>query len=70
MNKLSGPRSRYRGKVRRPIVLTFTPEGHSALAEGTRRTGLSRADYVEFLLRRAASRVRTDTDDPDPAPAL
>lgn len=58
--KLSGPRSRYRGKVRRPIVVTFTPEGHAALAEGTRRTGLSRADYIESLLRRARGPLRLD----------
>lgn len=62
MQRLTGPPARYRGKVRRPIVVTFTPEGHAALAEGVRRTGLSRADYLELLLRKAAARAR-------PAPA-
>lgn len=60
MSRLSGPRARYRGKVRTPVVVTFTPEGHAALAEGTRRTGLSRADYLELLLRRARSRHQDD----------
>jgi hypothetical protein len=53
--RITGPRARYRGKVRKPVVLTFTPEGHSALAEGT---GLSKADYIESLLRKAAAGAR------------
>jgi hypothetical protein len=56
--RITGPRARYRGKVRKPVVLTFTPEGHSALAEGTQRTGLSKADYIESLLRKAAAGAR------------
>ncbi len=35
------------------MSITFTPEGHAALARGMTRTGLSRADYLEFLVRRA-----------------
>lgn len=55
--KLVGPRAKYRGKVRRPLVLTLTPEGHAALAVGRRRAGgLSRADYIESLLRGASRR--------------
>jgi hypothetical protein len=61
MSRLSGPRSRYRGKIRRPVVLTFTPEGHAALMDGMLRTGLSRSDYIEYLLRRAGSRHRSET---------
>lgn len=55
---LRGPRARFRGKVNRPIAIKLTPDGHAALTEGTSRTGLSRPDYIELLLRRAAVRHR------------
>lgn len=62
--RLSGPRARYRGKLRdRPIVITLTPEGHAALAAGVRRRRLSRSDYIEELLRRAESSVRVTPAD-------
>lgn len=59
MTRLTGRRARYRGKLReRPIVITLTPEGHAALVAGTSRTGLSRADYLELLVRRAEAQAR------------
>lgn len=57
--KLTGRSARYRGKLNdRPIVVSLTPEGHAALADGVSRTGLSRSDYIETLLRRARRRSR------------
>lgn len=57
--KMSGPKARFRGKLRdRPFAITLTPEGHAALAAGTTRTGLSRADYIETLLRDADRKFR------------
>lgn len=51
--RLGGRPSHYRGKLAdRPIVISLTPEGHAALAHGVRVSGLSRADYIERLLRR------------------
>lgn len=58
--KLTGRPSRYRGKVRgRPISLSLTPDGHAALAVVVQRTGLSRADAIEQLLRRSAAQQST-----------
>ncbi len=50
---LSGRASQFRGKIRnRPVVITLTPEGHAGLAAGVTRTGLSRPDYIESLIRK------------------
>ena len=58
--KLSGRPSRYRGKVReRPIVMTMTPDGHTALAEGQMVTGDSIPDYIETLVRESPYRRRS-----------
>lgn len=45
----------FQGKVRQPLSVQLTPRGHEALVEGMTRTGLGRNDYVEHLLRLAAS---------------
>ena len=33
------------------MSITFTPDGHAALARGMARTALSRSDYLEELAR-------------------
>lgn len=59
---ISGPVSVYRGKLReRPVVITLTPEGHAALAEGMRRTGMSKPDYIESLIRKDNPATTTTT---------
>jgi hypothetical protein len=55
MQPMRGPRSRYRGKLRaRPLSILLTPEGHAALVQGCDRTGLSRSDFIEQLVRRSS----------------
>lgn len=44
---------KYPGKVRQPLSVQLTPNGHEALVLGMARTGLGRNDYVEHLLRTA-----------------
>jgi hypothetical protein len=64
---LSGPKSRFRGKLRGPrtMSITFTPDGHAALARvmaaESARSGrpISRSDCLELLVRRSAA-ARTD----------
>ncbi len=48
---LSGPRALYRRKVRSPVSVNLTPEGHAILGRTLRRTRLSRSDLFEGLLR-------------------
>jgi hypothetical protein len=56
---MRGPRARFRGKLRaRPLSILLTPEGHAALAQGCDRTGLSRSDFIEQLVR-ASDRTST-----------
>ena len=49
--RISGPRAVYRHKVRAPVSLLLTPEGHSIMGAELLRTGYSRSDYFEKLLR-------------------
>lgn len=54
-NLLTGRPSLYRGKDRyRVVSFTLTPQARDALERLTRDSGLSRADYLERLIRRAA----------------
>jgi len=48
--QMSGPKSLFRGKIRQPISVLLTRDGHRRLAEHTKRTSLSRADLMEALL--------------------
>lgn len=54
---LTGPRSVYRHKVRAPLSVLLTQEGHELLASELRRTGMRRNDYWEYLLREYGHRV-------------
>lgn len=55
--RLSGPRSIYRHKVRSPVSLTLTQEGHVKLTAELARTGYSRSDYFEKLLHERGHEV-------------
>lgn len=48
--RLSGPRSRFRHKVRSPVSLLLTESGHEKMNKELERTGLSRSDFFETLL--------------------
>lgn len=61
--KITGPTSHYRGKIRsRPISVVLTPEGHAALAAGYRHARMRRQDYIERVLRRAAASLLRQED--------
>lgn len=47
---MTGPKSLYRGKVRRPLTLLLTPDGIKREERVREKTGLSRGDLYEFLL--------------------
>lgn len=59
----SGPRSYYRPKAPHPVTLTLTTEGRKLLDEIAQRTGASRADVVERLLRGWGSVVTFDEEE-------
>jgi short subunit dehydrogenase-like uncharacterized protein len=51
----TGPKNRFRPKDRtRVITFTMTATGHRALARLLRQSPMSRADLLEFLVRREA----------------
>lgn len=61
---LSGPRAKYRGKLRdRPLTLALTEEGRKAVIEAALYNDESRTDYVERIAR--ADRDRLRKDDPN-----
>ena len=47
----SGRKSLYPGKVRRPVSVVLTPDGHRLLADASNRLQLSVSDVVEALVR-------------------
>ena len=59
--QLTGHASIFRRKVRSPLSLLFTRKGHEALASIESRTGMSRGDIGEALVRKyGATLTRTD----------
>jgi hypothetical protein len=56
--KPTGPHSYYRPKDPTPVSVNLTPEGKLRLAEIQTRTGASRSDVVEQLLRRFGRHVK------------
>lgn len=48
--KISGPRSRFRHKVRSPVSILLTEKGHEKMQRELLRTSLSRSDFFETLL--------------------
>lgn len=55
--KRSGRKNHYRPKDPRPVCLSLTPNGVRILVNAEVRTGASRSDVVEQLLRRFGTRV-------------
>jgi hypothetical protein len=54
-NGLSGPRTRFSPKDPRPVSLSLTTTAVRILANAAKRTGASRSDVVEQLLRQYGS---------------
>lgn len=55
--RMRGVRSDYRPKVQPGITVTLTRLGHRILRATAARTGMSRSDVVESLLRSHAGRL-------------
>lgn len=55
--RLSGPASLFRHKIRRPVTLTLTAEHHRKVQAAMRRLGLTRADVIGLLIERYADVV-------------
>lgn len=53
-----GPVSLFRGKVRKPVTLTLTKDHHRKVRMGTRRLGLTRADFIALLIEKYADIVQ------------
>lgn len=47
----------YHGKLRRPYTFTLTQEGTDRMIEDLERTGLSRGDYLEALIRKYGRQI-------------
>ena len=50
--RMSGPRARYRRKVRMPMAIQMSKPGHVKTVAELKRTGLSRSDLMEDLVHR------------------
>lgn len=55
--RLSGPKKLYRHVGATPVTAKLTSRGVALLDKTQRRTGLSRGDLFEYLLRTYADRV-------------
>jgi len=55
--KRPGSPSLFRGKVRKPVSVTLTPEHHRKVTKAMRRVGLSRADLIALLIDKHADTV-------------
>ncbi len=58
-----GPRSLFRGKVRKPVSVTLTPEHHRKVTKAMRRLGLTRADLIALLIDKHADTVKKEQPD-------
>lgn len=54
---MPGPASLFRGKVRKPVSVTLTPEHHLKIKKAQRRLGLTRSDLVGLLIEKYADTV-------------
>ena len=62
--KRPGPVSMFRGKVRRPVSITLTPDHHSKVEEARKRLGggITRSDLIGLLIQRHAQTVERQPD--------
>jgi len=59
---LPGPVSLFRGKVRKPVSLTLTPEHHVKVNRAMERLKLSRADVIALLIDKHADNIELPED--------
>jgi hypothetical protein len=52
-----GPVSLFRGKVRKPVSLTLTPEHHDKVKDRRRKLGCTRSDLIALLIEKYADTV-------------
>lgn len=55
---LPGQVSLFRGKIRAPVSVTFTPEHHYKIDRNAARLGLTRADFLGLLVEKYADSVK------------
>lgn len=55
---LPGQVSLFRGKVRRPVSITLTPEHHEKANRNKVRLGLTRSDLIGLLIEKYADSVK------------
>src|SRR5947207_14412323 len=55
--KRPGPPSLFRGKIRKPVSLTLTPDHHRKVRDNMQRLGLTRADLIGLLIDKYADTV-------------
>ena len=55
VEKIPGPVSLFRHKLRQPVTMTLTPRHHTMIKRAMKRTGLTRADVVALLIERFAN---------------
>lgn len=61
--KRPGPPSLFRGKLRKPVSVTLTPEHHRKVATAMRRLHLTRSDLVALLIDKHADTVTKEYPD-------
>lgn len=61
VKKRSGPTCLFHDKVRSSVSITLTREHHYKVKKGTRRLGLTRADFIGLLVDLYADSVEIPT---------
>lgn len=57
---VTGKHARWRPKVRQPRSFVMTKTGHVMLDHHLKRTGLSRGDFIESLVREFGERIKVE----------
>lgn len=62
--RMTGPRSKFRGKVRAPVSITLTSDHHTKVDRNRKRLGLTRSDFLALLVERYAEHVSLEESHP------
>lgn len=62
--RMTGPPSRFRGKVRAPVSITLTEDHHRKVDQNRKRLGVSRSDFLALLVERYADHVSLEESHP------
>jgi hypothetical protein len=55
--RMTGKRSKFRGKVRAPVSITLTSHHHTKVDRNMKRLGLTRSDFIALLIDRYGDHV-------------